>query len=60
MIARRVFEDCPPDFEGIREQDAARVHMIVVGTKALGRALALKGLQLCHYANHSRLRLTIA
>ncbi len=59
MVARLAFEEHPLDFDGIREQDSARVHLIVVGTCPLGEALAVKALQLCHFANRSRPRVSV-
>ena len=59
MVARLAFDEHPLDFDGIREQDSARVHLVVVGTCPLSEALAVKALQLCHFANRSRPRLTV-
>lgn len=59
IVARRTLEDYPLDFKGIRTDSLARVHLVVIGTGDLGFSLALKALQLCHFANRSRLLLTV-
>ena len=58
VVAREAFRTCPLDFEGIPETSPDRVHLILIGTCDLAFALAAKALQLCHFANGSRLRLT--
>jgi hypothetical protein len=59
MVARRVFEEHPFDFDGIQEQDSYRVHLVVIGTCCIANAIAVKALQLCHFANRSRLLLSV-
>lgn len=59
MLSRLAFEEHPLDFDGIKEKELTKVHLVVVGTGPLGEALAIKALQLCHFANRSRPRLTI-
>ncbi len=59
LIARTVFQEHPFDFEGIVPAATARVHLVLVGTCSQARALAVKALQMCHFANRSRLRLTV-
>ncbi len=59
MVARRTFQDHPLDFAGISADGPLRVHLVVLGTCEIGFALALKALQLCHFANQSPLKLTI-
>jgi hypothetical protein len=58
-VARLAFDEHPLDFDGIREQDSISVHLVLVGTCPLGEALAVKALQLCHFANRSRPRVTV-
>ena len=60
MIARQTYKDHPLDFDGLLENSPARVHLVVVGTCELSFALAVKALQLCQFANRSRLLLTVA
>lgn len=59
MAARLAFEEHPLDFDGIREKDTAKVHLVIVGTCQLSEALAVKALQLCHFANRSRLQVSV-
>jgi|GEM_PF-3234725 len=58
-VARLAFNEHPLDFDGIHENDPVRVHLIVVGTCKLCEALVVKALQLCHFANRSRLRVSV-
>ena len=59
LIARTVFQEHPFDFDGIVSGSEARVHLVLAGTCSQARALAVKALQMCHFANRSRLRLTV-
>ncbi len=59
MVARLAFEEHPLDFDGIREKDPTKVHIVLVGTCQLSEALAVKALQLCHFANRSRPRVSV-
>ncbi|TFH54037.1 MAG: hypothetical protein E4G89_00565 [Methanothrix sp.] len=60
MVARLAFEEHPLDFDGICEDEKnTKVHPVVVGTGPLGEGLVVKALQLCHFANQSRPRVSI-
>lgn len=54
VIARNVFRAHPLDFDGIGPESPARVHLVVMGTCALAEALAVKALQLGHFANQTK------
>jgi voltage-gated potassium channel Kch len=56
---RMVVRDYPFDFGGIGPNSSARVHLAVVGTSDVAEALIVKALHICHFANFSRLRLTV-
>jgi hypothetical protein len=59
LMARRVFHDHPMDFSGIRESSRHRVHVMIIGSGHMAEAIAVKALQLGHFANGSRLKLTV-
>lgn len=59
MVARRVFQDYPLDFDGIGRHSPFRTHLVVVGSCPLAKAIVVKALQLCHIANHARLLVSV-
>ena len=59
LIARTALREHPFDFDGIALSQDTRVHLVLIGTCSQARALAVKALQMCHFANASRLRLTV-
>ena len=58
-VARKAFHDHPMDFSGIGESAPQRVHVMIIGTGSMAEAFVVKALQLGHFANRGRLRLTV-
>lgn len=60
VAARKALELYPLDFLGISRDHSTQVHLVLVGADAYSKALALKALQVAHFANRKRLSVTLA
>jgi len=59
-VARKlIMEDLPLDHALIAATTTKRVHLVLLGLGRMGGRLAVRAAQLGHFANHSRLRISI-
>ncbi len=59
-VARKlIMEDLPLDHSPIAENSAQRVHLVLLGLGRMGGRLAVRAAQLGHFANRSKLRISI-
>ena len=57
--ARRVLLELPLDGEGIGQDDARSVHLVILGFGRMGRSLALRGAKVGQFANGAKLRVSV-
>ena len=57
--ARRVLCELPLDGKGLPPGDPTRVHVVIVGLGRMGRSVALRAARMGHFANGSRLRISV-
>ena len=58
-VRRLLREDLPVDGRGIAADDPRHAHLVILGFGRMGRALALRAAQVGHFANGSRLHISV-